>query len=140
MGLQVFFAAISVYGWYHWLYGGEDRTELRVSATPRRLWPVLAALWLAGTAGLATLLARTTDADMPLLDSALTVGSLLAQWMMTRKYVGNWAVWVGLDVVYIGFYWTRGMHLTAFLYLVYLGLASSGFVAWRKALVRQSVG
>jgi nicotinamide mononucleotide transporter len=133
MGLQVFYASISVYGWYHWLFGGANRTELRVSLTPRMLWPLLGLLWLIGAGILGTILQRTTNAAVPYVDSALTVGSLLAQWMMTRKYVENWAVWVTLDVAYIAVFLNRGLPLTAFLYGVYLLLAGRGFIEWRRS-------
>jgi nicotinamide mononucleotide transporter len=133
MGLQVFYATISVYGWYHWLFGGADRTVLKVSLTPRLLWPLLVVIWAAGSWSLGTFLSGRTDAALPYLDSALTVGSLLAQWMMTRKYVENWAVWVLLDVVYIMVFLNRGLPLTAFLYAVYLVLATRGFMTWRRS-------
>jgi hypothetical protein len=85
MGLQVFYASISAYGWYHWLHGGANRGTLRVSRAPRAVWLALPFAWILGTFGLGTLLQRTTDAALPYVDSALTVGSLLAQWMMTRN-------------------------------------------------------
>ncbi len=138
MGLQVFFASISVYGWYHWLFGGAHRTVLRVSRTPAWLWWVLPPLWIAGFGGLGYLLARTTDAALPFVDSALTVGSLIAQWMMTRKYLENWIVWVLLDVAYIALFITRGLELTALLYAGYLVLAANGYVEWRRSLRRHT--
>ncbi|HEX2717879.1 MAG TPA: nicotinamide riboside transporter PnuC, partial [Gemmatimonadaceae bacterium] len=85
MGLQVVYAVISIYGWYEWLYGGENRTELKVSRTPRRIVGLLVAIGALGAAALGTLLHRTTDASLPWLDSSLSSTSLVAQWMMTRK-------------------------------------------------------
>lgn len=133
MGLQVFYAGISVYGWYHWLFGGAGHSALRVSRTPRA-WalslPVLAAV---GTLTLGTLLARTTDASVPYIDSGLTVCSLIAQWMMSRKYLENWIVWVVLDVLYVALFIYRDLRLTAFLYAVFLVLASKGYLDWRRS-------
>jgi nicotinamide mononucleotide transporter len=134
MGLQVFYAGISAYGWYHWLYGGANRTTLRVSRTPRAVWLALPFAWILGTLGLGTLLHRTTDAALPYVDSALTVGSLLAQWMMTRKYMENWAIWVALDLAYVALFLNRDLKLTAFLYVVYLLLAARGYVEWQRSL------
>src|SRR6185436_20499249 len=65
MGLQVVYFALSLYGWYEWLYGGENRTELRVSRTPRALGIRLAIIGIACAAVLGTLLARFTDAALP---------------------------------------------------------------------------
>jgi nicotinamide mononucleotide transporter len=137
MGLQLFYAAISAYGWYHWLFGGARHTRLLVSRTPRALWLVLPVLWAAAFLGLGTVLRRYTDAALPYMDSALTSGSLIAQWMMTRKYLGNWTVWMVLDVVYVGVFINRGLHLTAFLYAVFLVLAARGRIEWRRSLEAQ---
>lgn len=137
MGLQVFYAAISAYGWYHWLFGGAQHSRLQVSRTPRPLWLLLPVLWVVASLGLGTLLDRTTDAALPYMDSALTSGSLIAQWMMTRKYVGNWSVWILLDVAYVGVFINRGLYLTAFLYAVFLVLAAKGRLEWRRSLEAQ---
>jgi len=140
MGLQVFYAAISAYGWYHWLYGGQDRSGLRVSLTPRAVWIGLPVAWIIGTLALGTLLHRTTNAALPYVDSSLTIGSLLAQWMMTRKYVENWGIWVALDVAYVIVFLNRDLKLTAFLYVVYGILAWRGLVEWRRSLTGRAGG
>ena len=82
---QVVYFALSLYGWYEWLYGGENRTELHVSRTTRTLGVRLVLVGGASAALLGTLLARFTDAALPYLDSATTSTSLVAQWMMRRK-------------------------------------------------------
>ena len=138
MGLQVVYLVLSVYGWYKWRFGGADRTELPVArATRRHAW-TLGALGLVGTIALGTLLARTTDAALPYLDSALAVTSLCAQWMMTQKLVENWLVWVVADVVYVGMFAAKGLWLTAGLYAVFLGLAVSGYRTWLASWQRRT--
>ena len=66
---------------------------------------------------LGTLFHRTTDAALPFLDSATTSTSLVAQWMMTKKLLENWLVWVAVDVVYIGMFIYKSLYVTALLYL-----------------------
>src|SRR6187455_633405 len=72
MGLQVVYFGLSLYGWYEWLYGGENRTELHVSRTTRALGVRLVIIGIASAALLGTVLARFTDAALPYLDSATT--------------------------------------------------------------------
>jgi nicotinamide mononucleotide transporter len=139
-GLQLVYAALSVYGWWEWKYGGADRTELPVSRTPRRLVPLLAALVLAGALGLGWASARYTDAAVPWLDAALTAVSLCAQWMMTRKLLGNWALWIAVDVVYVPLLASRGLWAFAALYVVFLALAAQGHVRWRRDLLARERG
>jgi nicotinamide mononucleotide transporter len=97
-GLQVIYLVLSVYGWYEWKYGGENRTELHVSRLTPTLAATLGAIGVAGSLALGTFLHRNTDASLPYLDATLSVFSLIAQWMMTRKIVENWALWIILDV------------------------------------------
>jgi len=57
---------------------------------------------------------------------------------MTRKLLENWLLWIGVDIVYIGLFVNRGLPLTAVLYAVFLGLATLGYVQWRRSLARQA--
>ena len=139
MGLQVVYFVLSLYGWYEWLYGGENRTELHVSRTSRRLGVRLFAIGVASTALLGTVLARFTDAALPYVDSATASTSLVAQWMMTRKILENWAVWVAVDVVYIGMFIYKGLYLTTLLYAVFLILAIMGYVQWKRSLTERAL-
>ena len=135
--LQLVYLALSVYGWYEWLYGGENRTVLHVSRVTARQWAVAVPLCIAFGLGLGWYLARHTDSPVPYLDALLTSGSLVAQWMMTRKLLENWAVWIVLDLVYVPTFISRGLPATAGQYAVFLVLAWMGHVSWKKSLAAQ---
>lgn len=135
MGLQAVYFVLSLYGWYEWLYGGKDRTALRVSRTPARTSFILlgigAVVWL----GLARITSRLPGVALPYLDAALTTASLVAQWMMTRKLLENWMLWIILDIAYVGMFIFKGLYLTAANYAVYLALAVLGHIAWKRSLM-----
>jgi nicotinamide mononucleotide transporter len=133
MGLQVIYLLLSMYGWYEWLYGGEQRTALKVSRASPRLLVMLLALNLVAWLSLATALDRYTDAVLPWLDSLLTTTSLVAQWMMTRKILENWAIWIAVDIVYVPMFVSRGLYPTAVLYGIFLVLAIMGYRDWRRS-------
>jgi nicotinamide mononucleotide transporter len=139
MGLQVVYFALSLYGWYEWLYGGENRTELHVSRSSPALGVRLAMIGIACVAILGTALARFTDAALPYIDSATASTSLVAQWMMTRKILENWAVWIAVDVVYIAMFVFKRLYLTAGLYAVFLVLAVMGYIQWKRSLAERSL-
>jgi len=134
MALQGFFAAVSLYGWYEWLHGGAGRTALRVSRIARRLALALAAFAAAGAVLLGFVLDRYTEDPSPGIDGSLAVVSLVAQWMMARKYLESWIVWIGVNCVSVPFFFLRGDYATTVQYLVFLGLAVSGFLHWRASL------
>lgn len=139
-GLQVVYFGLSVYGWYEWLYGGQGRTTLRVSRTSARTWTVLIVLGVTLWTVLSTITSRLPGTALPHLDSATTSVSLLAQWMMTRKLLESWLVWVAVDVVYVGMFTYKGLHLTAINYGVYLVLAWLGYLSWKRSLAATLAG
>ena len=133
MGLQPIYLVLSVYGWYQWLHGGTQRTELRVTRASPRLLAALGFLNLAAWMALAAIL-RRTDAALPWLDALLTTTSLVAQWMMTRKILENWMLWIAVDVVYVPTFISQGLYATAMLYAAFLVLALMGVVEWRRSI------
>ena len=133
-GLQGIYIILAVYGWYQWLYGGEQHSGVRVSHLTGVTAAVLLVLVAAGTGVLAFPLASYTNAALPLWDSLATVMSLAAQWMLAKKILENWLVWIVADALFVGIYLYQNLYLTAGLYVVYLGLAVSGFITWRKSM------
>ena len=133
MGLQVVFLILSVYGWYQWLHGGERRTKLHVSRATSRVWITVTIIGVAGWLVLGRLTSMLPGVSLPYLDSGLTSLSLVAQWMMTRKILENWILWIVADLVYVPMYVFKDLYPTAGLYAVFLGLAVLGLVQWRRS-------
>ena len=137
-GLQVVYLFLCAYGWWQWLHGGRSGGALAVGRVPRRVALALAAGGAAFTLGLGTLLERATDASAPLLDASLAAGSLAAQFLQARKWLENWAVWLAVDVVYVGLYLAKQLQATALLYLLFAALAVAGHLSWRRSLARSA--
>ena len=134
MGLQGLYFVLAAYGWWAWLHGGEDRTELNVSRASPRLLVSLGAAALLAAVALGQTLHRFTDASLPFMDSALTTFSIAAQWMQTRKLLESWLVWLAVDIFYVGMFVYKKLYPTAALYAVFLYLAGLGFVEWRRSM------
>ncbi|HEV7380640.1 MAG TPA: nicotinamide riboside transporter PnuC [Dyadobacter sp.] len=134
MGLQGYYFFTSMYGWWMWKYGGKSHDGISVSNTPKQLYLVFSLIFIAATLSWGFLLGRYTDASLSYADSALTVASLIAQWMMARKYIENWIIWIVADACYVAMYFFKDLHLTAILYFVFLVLAVMGYIQWKKDL------
>ena len=134
MLLQVVYIFLQLYGWHAWLHGGRDRTALAVSFLPTRHVALWLAACFAGTILLGGGMHRHTDASFPYVDAFTTVASLIAQWLMARKVLESWLVWIIVDVVSIGLYLAKELYPTAGLYTVFLFLATIGFFAWRRTI------
>jgi nicotinamide mononucleotide transporter len=136
--LQVFFVGMSVYGWMSW-----SRT-LAQGELPVGVWPL--SHHLAAAVGLAVLslvtarwLAQETQAAWPLLDSATTWFSLLATWLAARARLENWLYWIVIDAALVYLFYAQGLPLLALLNVLFIGIASAGFLAWRRRLRLQAV-
>jgi nicotinamide mononucleotide transporter len=133
-GLQVIYFVLQFYGWYEWLYGSKGHTPLPVSRASPRLLLALGLLGVVATAAMGTALWHWTDQSFPYGDSTVVVFSLIAQWMMARKFLEHWLVWIGVDVLAVGIYWRKDLHPTAVLYGVFLAMCVAGLVSWRRSL------
>ncbi len=134
VGLQVVYVGLQFYGWYIWLYGGANKTELKVSrikASHAMIWAAVAAGAIVGE-GL--LMSHYTDAALPFWDAATTVLSLIAQLLMVKKIYESWVVWIVVDVIATGVYITKDLYATSVLYAFFCVLAISGLLAWNKSL------
>ena len=137
--LQVVYLALSAYGWYWWLHGGRNSGRLVVSNISTRDALILGAIGLTCTAALTVVLQAVDDAA-PFLDAVTTILSLIAQYMLTRKYLQNWYVWITADVIYIYLYVSRGLPLTAVLYCLFLLMCVVGVREWRRSLASATAG
>ncbi|MBC8081900.1 MAG: nicotinamide mononucleotide transporter [Hymenobacter sp.] len=131
--LQVFFIVFSGYGWYQWLYGGRGSTKLHVSRARPREWRWLAVFVLGYTLGVGYYLQHYTDAALPHWDGFTTAVSLAAQYLLMRKRLENWWLWIVVDIIYVPMLWYKHLYPTSALYALYLGLAVYGYREWHRA-------
>lgn len=130
--LQIFFLVVQLYGWRNWL-----QAKRATGAVPVQLLSVRERLaWLAGlalaSAAWGLTMARYTDAAAPVVDAFVAGFSIGAQILMARRFVENWVLWIAVDLVAIGLYWSRGLQITAGLYFLFLLLATTGLIEWMR--------
>lgn len=133
--LQVIFAAVAVYGWYNWVRGNArtaGRNDLPIRDASRTEAVVALAATALGTAGIAMILTHGTDSQVPWPDAFVLTASLVATYGQARKIFQHWYVWILIDVVSIPLYLSRGLTLTAILYVGFLALCIYGLIDWRR--------
>lgn len=128
--LQIYFLGTAVYGWYYWSRT-DNQKEVPIRRFSRKqLWLTCIAIVALGLL-LGSLLARFTDSDVPYIDGLCTATSFIAQFLMTRKILQNWLLWVAVDICYIPLYIHKNLLLTAVLYLAFAIIAWNGYRGWR---------
>lgn len=137
MGLQVYYVFVSIYGWYYWLKGNpKTDNELPVSKTPRQLYLPLLLITVVLFVILVFVLKYYTDSPVPFGDSLTTALSIVATWMLARKYLEHWLIWVFVDAFSAFLYVFKGLWPTVILFIVYTVMAVLGYRSWKKDLLK----
>jgi nicotinamide mononucleotide transporter len=132
--LQIIYIILLFYGWTQWRSKdvGEAFHSGRTSA---KLWILLTVIFILSTLLIGTLFQKYTDAALPYFDSMLTTASLIAQWMIAKRKIENWIIWIVADVLYVAMYIYKELYFTSVLYLIFILLAIAGYKEWKKVLI-----
>jgi len=134
MGLQMYYVFISIYGWHEWLKGNQDnaRAKLEVSRLNLKLGLLLTVISLLIFGVIWLVLINYTDSQVPIADSLATSLSIVATWMLARKILEHWLVWIFVDAFSIGLFIYKDLLPTVILFVVYTIMAVVGFVEWKR--------
>lgn len=137
-GLQFVYMAMSIYGWYNWLNGGVQRTELHVTHIASSTASILTSATLVGWLVMFNITKDLPRTSLPQIDSLLVALSLVAQWMMTRKLRETWLLWILINIGYVIMQAYKGLYLYAILNGIYGVLAIYGHIEWTRSYARTS--
>jgi nicotinamide mononucleotide transporter len=133
--LQIVFAVLALWGWWQWLRPsllksqGSDiqrmspRAGWQTAITALALWPLVAFF-----------LQHLTDSDVPWWDGFVTALSLVGQYLLGRKYLENWLIWIVVNGVSIGLFAYKGLWLTVLLYVIFLVMSGVGWRTWLQKM------
>lgn len=137
--LQIAFGGFLLYGWLNWRgHVGEDG-RVGIVALPRGRMVRDLVVGVVFGVFLGALMHTHTHAALPWLDAMLAALSLVAQWWQARRHAAAWWLWIAVDVVYVGMYLVKSLHVTAALYLVFTAVAVMGLRAWTANARRTAV-
>ena len=138
-GLQFFYLIMAIVGYFQWrkpsLINESEKTIINLSLKDGiigiaicGLVSIVMAIWFQ----------QNTQAKLPWLDAPVTVFSIWATWLVIKKVLQNWLLWIVIDAIAIYIYFQRNLNLTAFLYLLYTILAIIGYFKWKKVQTASS--
>ena len=132
--IDIYYLLAAVYGFIAWRRRGPSKEMIPVSRTPVAKLPVLAAAFVVSWALIYFVLVSFTDSNVPVADSFTTALSIVALWMLSRKWIEQWWVWAVVDAVSAALYIYKGIPFYAGLYALYTLVAVYGYFRWRKSL------
>jgi nicotinamide mononucleotide transporter len=138
--LQVIFAIVGAYGWFNWVRGnkdtaGKDDLLIRDATRKEAIWGIAATAAATGIVG--AILALETNSTVPWPDAFILAASLVATYGQAKKIFQQWYVWIIVDVVSVPLYFSKGLALTAILYVGFLALCIYGLIDWKRARTTQ---
>lgn len=138
MGLQVYYLVISFYGWWHWLYGGgsSETDELPITKTSMKQWFYISLASIVLFVLMVFVLKNFTDSPVPYGDAFVTSLSITATWMLARKLIEQWWIWVVVNLVSLVLFIWKGLYPTSILFFFYFTMAVVGYFEWKKEMVK----
>ena len=135
-GINVFYFVMSAYGWFNWLRKGGDDERIRITecSGKEKIWYSIAIpvffviLWI--------LLKRFTDSVVPVWDAITTAIYIIGMWLLARKKIENWILWIAGDFISIFLFAYEKLWFSSFQFLVFTIIAVLGYLEWRGKLVK----
>lgn len=129
-GIQVYYIVAALYGFLFWKFGKKQDKPLPIVHTSVRQGVILFLITVLVFIPIYLILTKFTDSTVPFYDSATTALSIVALWMLAKKHVEQWFVWIAVDAVSSALYFYKGIYFTAVLYAVYTVVAVYGYKKW----------
>ena len=143
--MQLYYVLAGLYGWFIWhrhrrrkgKRSVAGRPTLQIEHTPMGVAALLVLVYAVVHGAIYCLLIFCTNSTVPFWDSFTTALSVVAMWMLSRKYAEQWLVWLVVDLTTVGLYLYKGIPYTAALYLLYSALAVAGYLRWIRKIGEQ---
>ncbi|MGL1886879.1 MAG: nicotinamide riboside transporter PnuC [Reichenbachiella sp.] len=133
MGVNSYYFIMSIYGWYHWTDTNSSVAQIPISRNSLSENKVSLAIIIISFA-LIRLMLHFTDSDVPNWDALTTATAITGMWLMARKKIENWLLWIITDLIAIPLYMYKGLPLTSFQFFIFTGLAIWGYYSWKEKL------
>lgn len=132
--LNIYYFAMSVYGWYNWVQKKEGGYSYPISWCSRRELVMGIALFAGFWTSIYIVLVKGTNSNTPLLDSLVSSSAVTAMWWMARRKIENWLAWIASNIVAIPLNFYKGYMLFTLMYILFLAMAWWGYRDWVKTV------
>jgi len=135
--LHIIYIALQFYGWWNWYHHKNNQNQLVIEWTSFSFFSKILLFSFISTLVLGYIMDTYTDASFAYADAFTTCTSLLAQWLLTRRHLLNWLLWIIVDIVAIIIYLQKGLFPTTVLYATFLIMAIVGQYSWWRTYQQQ---
>ena len=136
MMINFYYVVMSVYGWYHWTRKKNDVVEFpisRMTMAEKKASILIFVLTILFVVAVYTFFDKFTHWTS-YVDTLVTGIFFVGMWLMARRKIENWILWIVGDVISIPMYFVKGYSFTSIQYLIFTIIAIFGYLEWKKTL------
>lgn len=132
--INIYYLVTAIYGFFVWHKGGVEKSGKPITKASKKTIVgcigVMLFLWIF----ICFILVEFTDSNVPIPDAFTTALSMVGSWMLARKYIQQWIVWIVVDGVCVGLYLYKDIYSYAVLYAIYTVIAYFGYKKWQRLM------
>lgn len=140
-GMAVYYTLAAVYGWAVWKFGRKHQQkegeEMPITHFRKKLILPAVVFFIVAMGVTHYVLVHYTNSTVPVLDSLTNALSFVGLWALSRKYLEQWIIWIGVDAISCFLYVGKDIPFKAGLYGLYVVIAVMGYFKWRRMMLAQ---
>lgn len=137
MALQIYYIVVGTIGLFYWLKGSnKNKKKIKVTKLPKKIYSIYGGVFVLVFVSISIILNKFTDSEIPYIDAFISAGSVIAIYLMMKKRIETWYVWITLDLVTIITFIKQELYITVVLFLFYLIFAVVGYFEWKKSMLK----
>lgn len=137
MLLQVYFFITFIYGWVVWSKAKKSTNEILYLTKRQRIKTGIFILvcvavlsYIVGKLNVWLPSLFPKAVEFKYLDSIVAVVSVTANWLLAKRYIENWILWIIVNLLATYIYFQKDLMLISIEYLIFLILAFYGLKNW----------
>ncbi len=136
MMINAYYFAMSIYGWYHWTRSKDGAVEFPIDRMSNKEKKMAVLLFIASTlfVTIVYLFFNKFTNWMSYLDTFITGVFFVGMWLMAKRKIENWILWIVGDLLSIPLYFAKGYTFTSLQYILFTLIAVYGYFEWKKIL------
>jgi nicotinamide mononucleotide transporter len=141
MMINFYYVVMSIYGWYHWTRKKDDVVEFsisRMNTYEKKVSIVIFVLTIGFVLAVYTFFDKFTHWTS-YIDTLVTGIFFVGMWLMARRKIENWILWIIGDIISIPMYYDKGYSFTSIQYLIFTIIAIFGYLEWKRTLQQKIV-
>jgi len=141
MMINFYYVVMSIYGWYHWTRKHDDVVVFPISkmtTVEKKQAIIIFILTILFVVVVYTFFNKFTH-WISYVDTLVTGIFFVGMWLMAKRKIENWILWIIGDIISIPMYFFKGYSFTGIQYFIFTIIAIFGYIEWKKKLQQKIV-